>query len=134
MLQFNPTGKTMPHFMIPFAFPSLNEYLAACNKNPRAGAKMKSDYTMLAINSIRKNLKKYHTDKAIIIHYHFYEHDQKRDHDNVFSMASKCIQDALIKAKVIDNDGWKNIENFTHDFFVSKDRPRIEVWLEEVNE
>lgn len=130
MLQFDPVGKDMPHFVIPFTFPSLNEYLAACNKNPRAGAKMKSENTMLAINSIRRYLKRYHAEKPIIIHYHFYEHDMKRDHDNVFSMASKCIQDALIKAKVIDNDGWKNIYNFTHDWFVSKDRPRIEVWLE----
>ena len=58
----------------------------------------------------------------------------KRDHDNVFSMASKCIQDALIKTNVIKNDGWKNIENFTHDFFISKDRPRIEVWIEEIDD
>ena len=136
MLQFDPTGKDMPHFVIPFTMPSLNEYLAACNKNYKAGGNMKREYTMFAINSIRRYLKRWHTDKPIIIHYHFYEHDMKRDHDNVFSMASKCIQDALIKAKVINNDGWKNIKNFTHDFFVA-DIPkhaRIEVWIEEVEE
>lgn len=133
-LQFDATDSTLPFFKINGTFPSLNEYLAACNKNPHVGAKMKSDYTFLASNSIRRYLKRWNTEKKIIIHYHFYEPNMKRDHDNVFSMASKCIQDALIKTKTISNDGWKNIENFTHDFFVSKDKPRIEVWIEVIDE
>lgn len=132
-LQFDSTGKDMPHFIIPFTMPSLNEYLASCNRNPHVGAKMKSENTMLACNAIRRYLKRWHTDKKIIIHYYFYEPNMKRDHDNVFSMASKCIQDSLIKTKVIQNDGWKNIENFTHDWFIDKKNPRIEVWLEEID-
>lgn len=133
-LQFDPTGKDMPHFVIPFVFPSLNEYLSACNQNPRIGAKVKRDYTMYACNAIRRYLRRWKATKPIIIHYHFYEENKKRDHDNVFSMASKCIQDALIKTLVIKNDGWNQIENFTHDFFVA-DTPkhaRIEVWIEEI--
>lgn len=131
-MQFNADGKDMPHFVINYTMPSLNEYLSACNRNPHVGAKMKSDNTMLACNAIRKSLRRWKTDKKIIIHYYFYEPNMKRDHDNVFSMASKCIQDALIKTNTISNDGWKNIENFTHDFFVDKNKPRIEVWIEEV--
>ena len=49
-------------------------------------------------------------------------------------MVSKCTQDALQKMKVIDNDGWKNVENFTHDFFVDKNNPRVIVWLEVIED
>ena len=134
-LQFDPTGKeNMQHFIIPFTMPSLNEYLASCNRNPHVGAKMKRENMMLASNSIRRYLKRWHTDKTLIIHYHFYEPNMKRDVDNVASFAIKTIHDSLQQCKVIDNDGWHNIKTYTLDFFVDKKNPRIEVWLEEINE
>jgi Holliday junction resolvase RusA-like endonuclease len=42
------------------------------------------------------------------------------------------IQDALVKAKVLKNDGWKEITGFQDNFFVDKDNPRIEVEIQEV--
>ena len=71
--------------------------------------------------------------KKVILHYRFFEPDKRRDKDNVFAYASKIIQDALVTLKVIDNDGWKNVENFTHDFFVDAEKPRIEVYIENVD-
>ena len=50
----------------------------------------------------------------------------------MFAFATKCIQDAMQEIGLIDNDGWKNIENFTHDFYVDKENPRIEVFIENV--
>ena len=47
-------------------------------------------------------------------------------------VAHKFIQDALVKCKVIDNDGWNNIVGFEDHFFIDKHNPRIEVVLEEV--
>lgn len=132
-LQFDPTGKDMPHFIIPFTMPSLNEYLSACNRNPHVGAKMKRENMMLASNSIRRYLRRWHTDKKVILHYHIYEPNKKRDKDNCFAMVSKCVQDALVSTKVLNNDGWSCIENFTHDFFISK-QARIEVWIEEIDD
>jgi Holliday junction resolvase RusA-like endonuclease len=55
----------------------------------------------------------------------------KRDKDNVLSVCMKVIQDALQTCGVIDNDGWANIENFTHDFYLDAQNPRIEVYIEE---
>ena len=93
---------------------------------------MKKECLMIACGAIRTQLRKYHTDKPIIIHYKFYEPNIKRDKDNIFSMVSKTVQDALQECHVIDNDGWKNVENFTHEFYVDRKNPRIEVEIEEV--
>lgn len=128
-MQFEPNN-TMPHFTIPGVMPSLNEYLAACNRNPHIGAKMKREHTNIACLCIRSGLKRWNTKDKIILHYHIYEPNMKRDHDNVLSTTCKYVQDALIKTGVIENDGWKNIENFTHDWFVDKINPRTEVWIE----
>ena len=133
MLQFNPKNKELPYFVIPFQIPGLNEYLSQCNRSPHTGNKMKQDNTMLICNCIRRYLKRKHFDKKIILHYHIYVTDKKHDKDNIFAMVSKCTQDALVRTKVIDNDGWKNIENFTHDFFVSN-KPCIIVYLEEIDD
>lgn len=124
---------TMPNFTIYGTLPSLNEYLAACGKNPRIGGSMKRKNMGIAIQWIRvsdvRNLK---IEKPLIIHYVIYEPNRKRDHDNVFCMVSKCVQDALQETEIIKNDGWEQILNFTHDFYVDKENPRIEVYLEEV--
>ena len=120
------------HFTIQGTLPSLNEYLAACGKNPQVGARLKSKAKFAVNLCIRSQLKRWHTDNPIIIHYKIYEPNMKRDHDNVFCMISKTVQDSLQECGVIDNDGWKNVVNFTHDFYVSKDQPRIEVYIEEI--
>lgn len=133
MMQFEKDDN-MPHFMIHEGFPTLNEYLAACGRNPKAGGRIKHEYMDIASWSIRSQLRGYHAEHKVILHYYFYEQNMKRDKDNVFAFASKTIQDALQKCKVIDNDGWKNVENFTHDFFVDKSNPRIEVYIEELTD
>ena len=133
-LQFDKTEhEDMPHFTIKGTLPSLNEYLSACRKHPQAGAKLKRDCEMIVCNAIRRGVGRYHTDKPIILHYHIYEPTMKRDRDNVVSAVMKYTQDALQKCGVIDNDGWKNILNFTHDFFIDKGNARIEVYIEEVS-
>ena len=124
----------MPHFTYFGVTPSLNEYLAACNRNHMAGAKMKKDTTSDIGWCIRSDLKRWHTDNPLILHYVIYEPNTKRDHDNVFAMTSKCVQDALQECGVIPNDGWKNVLNFTHDFYLDRKNPRIEVYLEEIEE
>lgn len=131
--QFIP-AENMPHFVIQGTLPSLNEYLSACGKHPLKGANMKKSAMNDCIWFIRSGLKGWQAEHPLIIHYIFYEPNKKRDKDNLFSMASKCICDALQKCNVIKNDGWKDIENFTHDFYIDTDNPRIEVYLEEIRE
>ena len=65
--------------------------------------------------------------------YHWYEPNRRRDKDNVSSFGRKVIQDALVRAKILRNDGWNDIEGFQDEFEVDKRNPRIVVELTEVD-
>lgn len=65
--------------------------------------------------------------------YHWYCADRRRDKDNISSFGRKVIQDALVRAKIIKNDGWNDIIGFEDVFYVDKKNPRIVVEIEEEN-
>ena len=46
------------------------------------------------------------------------------------AFAKKFIQDSLVHAGVLVNDGWNQIEGFTDDFAVDPKNPRVEVTIE----
>ena len=129
IVQFE-VDKSMPHFVIAGRFGSYNEYIDKCRRNPFEGAKMKRvdmEHTAWCMDEVAS----LHFDR-VILHYRFFEPNRKRDKDNIFGYANKVILDALQYMSVIDNDGWKEVENFTHDFFIDADYPRIEVYIEDV--
>ena len=114
--------------------PSLNDYLSAVGRNPKAGGKMKSDYTKPIINSIRRCLKGWKvTRPPVVLHYKFFEKKKgkRRDVMNIFSLADKFIEDALQDTGTIENDNPDWIENTTHEFYWIEDEPYIEVEIEE---
>lgn len=127
-------GKKMPRMTVEGRLPGLNEYLTACGRNPKAGGRMKRDAVNDLCNAIRKQVGKWRPKGPIIAHFVFYEPDKRRDKDNITSFFSKCFFDALQRCGVIKNDGWGEIENYTHDFYVDKDRPRVEIFLEDTAE
>ena len=116
-------------------FPGLNEYIAALGTNPRKGGRMKAEYEMIACNAIRRELKRWKTEKPVILHYKFYEPQkgQKRDYMNIFSFADKVIEDALQKCGVIKDDDPRYVKNTTREFFYTDGTPRIEVSIEEID-
>lgn len=136
------TATTRPAFTIRGAycgdkcFPSLNDYLAEIGRNPRCGGQLKRQYVMLATNAIRRDLKRFRTDKPVILHYTFAEPNKgnKRDRGNIFSLADKFIEDALRDCKVIPDDGPKYVVNFTHEFIYTDGTPFIRVEIEEVEQ
>lgn len=124
-------------FTIYGRLPCLNDYLGAerikintkYGKFQTKGNVMKHEAQDLIISYIRKDLRELHIDKPIKIHYNFYEPNRKRDHDNVISFIMKTVQDSLVLAKVIDNDGWANIVGASYTPNVDANNPRIEVFL-----
>lgn len=128
-------AENMPHFTIEGTLPSLNEYLSEVGRNPRLGNSLKRDYVRSIILYLRlSEYRHYQAENPVIIHYVFYEPNMKRDHDNVASCASKFIQDALRDIEVIKDDSWKYVLNFTHDFYLDRENPRIDVYIEEIDE
>lgn len=107
--------------------PSLNEVINANRSNRFAGAKMKkSVQSSIEKLVMQQCLYKY---ERIRISFEWYEKNRKRDFDNIASSA-KFILDALVKCKVIPNDGWKQIApELNHKFYHDKENPRVVVTI-----
>lgn len=115
---------------IPVKLPSLNEYIAACRKNAYAGAKMKKDAQELVMWFIKK-LPRF--QNPIIITYHWFEGNEKRDQDNVTGMGHKVINDALVQAGKIKDDNKKFILHTSDDFTYQKGVWKCVLEIKEVN-
>ena len=119
--------------------PSLNEYIAAervrlGNKGGKfltKGAVMKRSWQADISIYIRKDLRGVHIEKPVIIHYHYYELNRRRDLGNIHAPCQKFVEDALQDCGIIANDNQKCVVGFTAHFDVDKENPRVEVTLEE---
>ncbi|MDR7815147.1 RusA family crossover junction endodeoxyribonuclease [Lacrimispora sp.] len=109
----------------------LNDYTAASRTNPYKGNKMKADNEQIVIYAIRQQLRRLHIENPVVLKFAWYEPNRKRDHDNVSSFGRKVIQDALVKCKVLQDDGWRYVVGFTDDFYCDRENPRIEVLIVE---
>lgn len=116
-------------FTIPGRLPGMNELIAANRSNPHKGAKLKAGAQQMVGWRIPKGLK---VKPPVKLHYCFYEQNRRRDHDNVSGFAHKVVQDALVQAKVLPDDGWNEVIGYSDDFFLDKENPRIEVEIVEV--
>lgn len=112
---------------IPGRLPGLNEYTDACRTSSQKGGKMKSDAQIAVMWQIKAQLRRLRIDKPVFMLFTFYEKDRRRDRDNVSSFARKVIQDALVAAGVLKDDGWDQITGYMDRFEVDRDNPRIVV-------
>lgn len=117
---------------IPGRLDNLNDYISAERTNRYKGAEMKSRNESLVINAIRQCMRGVKIDKPVFMEYRWYERNKRRDLDNISSFGRKVIQDSLVYAHVLRNDGWKEIQGFSDSFFLDTDNPRIEVLIREV--
>lgn len=118
--------------VIPGRLPNLNEYIEAERRNKYKANKMKRDAEELVMLCARQQLRGWKARGPVMMYYLWVEKDRRRDKDNISGYGRKIIQDALVKAKFLKNDGWNDIEGFADDFAVDKGRPRIEVVIEEI--
>lgn len=116
--------------IIPGVLPGLNEYINAERRNKYQAAQIKKQIEHLIISLCRTQLKGVKISNPVKIYYSWIEPNRKRDKDNI-AFAKKFIQDGLVKAGVLKNDGWNEIYGFTDEFDVDKNKPRIEIIIEE---
>lgn len=112
---------------IPGQLPGLNEYIDANRANSRAGARLKRQSQEIVMWNILAQLHRLRIQKPVFLLFTFYEKDKRRDHDNVGSFARKIIQDALVEAQVLQDDGWNHVTGYLDRFDVDKQHPRIVV-------
>lgn len=112
--------------------PNLNDYIAAERTNRHKGAKMKADSGNIVAAAIGQRLKGVRIEKPVYMEYTWVEKNKRRDLDNISSFGRKVIQDALVGAAVLKDDGWKHVVGFSDRFEVDRKNPRIEVTIREV--
>jgi len=122
-------------FTIPGTLPGLNEYINAERGNRYQAAKLRRQTEEMIVMCIWEQMpglvSQYVVEisEPVHIEYHWYEPNRRRDKDNI-AFAKKFVQDALVKAGVLANDGWQEIVSFADRFGIDKDNPRVEVVIE----
>lgn len=114
--------------VIPGEFPTLNQVIKVSKSHYMAYANQKKDYTSLTMIHAKNTLK---IDYLADWEFTWYRKNKKTDPDNV-AVGCKYIFDGLIKADVIPNDSWKEVNSIKHNFAVDKDNPRVEITVKKV--
>ena len=108
------------------ALPGLNEYITAERTNRYKGAELKKRAESIVLRSLR-GLGKWQEEGPVYMICHWYCEERRRDKDNISSFGRKVIQDALVRSKILPNDGWKDSSGFEDRFYVDRKNPRIVV-------
>ena len=121
----------MLKLVIPGPLPGLNEYIEAERQHRQKGAALKRDTQAVVAAAVKRQLRGVRLAGPVTMRYLWVERDRRRDKDNVSSFGRKVVQDALVKAGVLHNDGWADITGFSDEFAVDKLHPRVEITIEE---
>ncbi|SBV94109.1 Endodeoxyribonuclease RusA [uncultured Eubacteriales bacterium] len=117
----------MVKLTIPGTLPNLNDYITAERTSRYKAAAMKRQAEQAVMLVAKRHLRGVRFDRPVTMRYTWYEPNRRRDKDNVSSFGRKVIQDALVRAGILKNDGWAEIERFEDSFVVDAKHPRIEV-------
>ncbi|MGX7133113.1 RusA family crossover junction endodeoxyribonuclease [Enterococcus songbeiensis] len=112
---------------IPSELMDLNNFITAQRTNYRVGNRVKQRETMKCASAFMpKRLEIRKMSLPLSLKITWYCKNKAKDKDNI-AFALKFILDGMIKSGAISNDGWKEIGDFSHDFQVDKNNPRIEI-------
>lgn len=100
---------------IPGRFTDLNEFIRI-NRTSRIQAnELKQSEDNRVIWACKEQCPRLHIEEPVLLRYIWVEKDAKRDFDGI-AFAQKFIQDGLVKAGVLQNDGQKWVKGFDHRF------------------
>lgn len=117
--------------IIPGRLDSLNSYIKAERSNRYMGAKMKKENEEIILCAVSRCMRGVKIERPVFMEYLWAVPDKRTDRDNI-AFARKFVQDALVKAGVLKNDGWDDVVGFSDRFEVDKEHPRIEIIIREV--
>ena len=108
----------------------LNEYTSSNRANLYGANAKKKAIEEDIIWSIREAKLTKVSNYPIKLKITWYEPTKRRDIDNI-TFAVKFILDALVKARILENDNQKHVHEIEHKVLVDRDYPRIEIELKE---
>ena len=117
--------------VIPGELPGLNEIIAISKEHWAKYAEEKHNRTEEIAYLARSQIKKKY--KKVDLTFTWYCKNRKRDKDNIIA-GQKFVIDGLVEAGVIENDGWRQVQNIFHYFELDKKNPRIEILIKEVGD
>jgi hypothetical protein len=112
---------------VPGEMPGMNEIVAEAKRHFGSYSEMKALYTG-AVRYAAHGLPR--VCGPAVVTCHWYVRNRRRDPDNI-SSGTKFLLDGLVTAGVLEGDGWKHIAGISHTFAVDRERPRVEVDIEE---
>ncbi len=118
--------------IIPGRLPGMNEAINASRTNPYKGGSQKRSEQRRVEACVRSQLPGVRFHRPVKMAYTWVEKNKRRDKDNVSGYGRKIIQDALVTAGVLANDGWAEIDSFSDKFAVDAKNPRIIVEITEI--
>lgn len=121
-------GGEKQKLVVPGRLPGMNELINANRISKWAGSKQKKDETRRISTFAKQQLEP--VDVKIDITFNWYCKDKRRDKDNIAGGGQKFVLDGLQDAEIIKNDGWGEIGNIRHLFFIDKNNERVEVVIE----
>ena len=124
----------MQRFTISGRLDGLNGMISANRRSRYDGAKAKREGTALCVWAIRAARIRKPERYPLTIWIHWTEPNGKRDPDNISGGGKKYILDALQIARIIPNDGQKQIRGFIDTFSVNRKTPSITVSIYEDGE
>lgn len=113
-------------FTIPGTLPDLNAYINAERANKYAAAKMKKDAESKIILHIRFAKLQPLTEYPVRIFYRWYCPNKRKDRSNI-SFAEKFVEDSLIRAGILRNDGFDDVVDGVHECFIDRANPQVVV-------
>lgn len=117
-------------FFVPGPLPGLNEVIAAAKSGHGRGngyARLKQSWTD-AVWALALSAKLQPCDGPASVCFEWRERDRRRDPDNVAG-ARKFLLDGLVKAGVLADDGWDEVEMWIDRFQVDKAKPGVLVTI-----
>lgn len=105
-------------FLIPCRAPNLNDLIRAHGRSRFAYDALKKKWADMVALVVRPLCIVSLRGVPVSVHLEFVEPNQRRDPDNLCGAASKLILDGLVKAGVLDGDGWKHITGLSFSWRV----------------
>jgi Holliday junction resolvase RusA-like endonuclease len=99
---------------VPCRAPNLNDLIRAHGRHHHAYDKLKKDWAKLVAMCVRGAPQL----GRCSVHFELVEPSTRRDPDNIAAGASKLVLDGLVKAGVLEGDGWKHIAGLSFSWRV----------------
>lgn len=119
----------MQTLFIPWKLPGLNEIIGMRGTGHHQYYRKKADIEeMIHLECLAQHIKP--AKKPVMLRFQWQEPDRRRDKDNI-AAGKKFILDGLVQAGILEGDGWKHILGWVDYFVVDKEKPGVQVTIDE---